>query len=271
MARSAVARPASLSNTGLAHALRGALGIAGRSLRLIPRQPSTFVPSLVMPVFFTISFSGQFSGISNLPDFPTSEILNWFLPFTMVQGGAFAGLTAGLGIARDLENGFYDRFLSSPVPRWALLLGALLAAMARAALPLAILTVFAFLAGIAFPGGVAGMATVVLASAGIALVAGAWGIGMALRFKTMQAAPLIQSGVFIALFLSTAHMPLRYLTGWLHDVASVNPITETYALARQGFLGEVTWDITAAGLLALAIMLAVTLTLAARGMARIIP
>ena len=59
-------------------------GIAARSLKLIPRLPSTFVPSLVMPVFFTISFAGAFSGLVLLPGFPAEKIIDWFLPMTTI-------------------------------------------------------------------------------------------------------------------------------------------------------------------------------------------
>lgn len=53
-----------------------ATAVAGRSLLLIPRLLSTFVPSLLMPVFFTIVFSEGFSGISRLPGFPTDDTIN---------------------------------------------------------------------------------------------------------------------------------------------------------------------------------------------------
>src|SRR3712207_6316819 len=96
-------------------------GVAERSLKLIPRVPSTFVPSLVKPVFFTLAFTGPSGALVNLPGFPADEIIDWVIPFTALQGCAFAGLTTGLGVARDLESGFYDRMLLSPAPRVSLL------------------------------------------------------------------------------------------------------------------------------------------------------
>ncbi len=66
----------------------------------------------------------------------------------------------------------------------------------------------------------------------------------------------MQSGVFLAVFLSTAQMPIELLTGWLHEVARFNPMTNILTLARQGFVGEVAWETTWPGLLALAEMAA---------------
>jgi len=238
---------------------------------LIPRQPSTFFPSLMMPVFLTISFAGAFSGIVLLAGFPAEKAIDWFVPMTALQGAAFAGITTGMGTARDMENGFYDRFLLSPAPRMALLLGPLIAAVLRAFIPLAILLLLALVGGANFRDGWLGVATLVTAGLGFALAAGAWAVGLALRFKTQQIVPLMQSGTFLIVFLSTAQMPLELLGGWLHAVARVNPMTYILELARQGFLGQVAWSTTWPGLLALAGLVGVLGTFAARGMQKVTP
>ena len=238
---------------------------------LIPRQPSTFFPSLMMPVFLTISFAGAFSGIVLLAGFPAEKAIDWFVPMTALQGAAFAGITTGMGTARDMENGFYDRFLLSPAPRMALLLGPLIAAVLRAFIPLAILLLLALVGGANFRDGWLGVATLVIAGLGFALAAGAWAVGLALRFKTQQIVPLMQSGTFLIVFLSTAQMPLELLGGWLHAVARVNPMTYILELARQGFLGQVAWSTTWPGLLALAGLVGVLGAFAARGMQKVTP
>ncbi len=246
-------------------------GIAQRSLMLIPRVLSTFVPSLVMPVFLTISFAGAFSGLVLLPGFPAAKAIDWFIPMTMLQGAAFAGVTTGMGVARDLENGFYDRLLLSPASRTALVGGPLLASLLRAFFPIVLLYIMAVLGGAHFHGGVLGIVTTVTACLGMALAAGMWAVALALRFRTMQAAPLMQTGIFLAVFLSTAQMPIEYLTGWLHAIARLNPMTNVLALVREGFLGEVTWNGTWPGLVSLGGMLAVLGLFLARSMRKVIP
>ena len=243
--------------------------IARRSLILIPRIPSTFVPSLIMPVFLTISFAGAFAGIVLLPGFPADKAIDWFIPMTTIQGAAFAGITTGMGVARDLENGFYDRLLLSPTSGAALVGGPLLAAVLRALIPITLLLSVAVIGQAHFHGGLLGVLTLVTAAFGVALMGGAWSVALALRFKTLQIAPLMQTGVFITIFLSTAQMPLEFLTGWLQEVARFNPMTEVLALARQGFLGEVTWSDTWPGLVALAAMIGLLGLFALRGMRKI--
>jgi ABC-2 type transport system permease protein len=246
-------------------------GIVGRSLKLIPRLPSTFIPSVIMPVFLMTAMAGAFSGLVLLPGFPADKSIDWFLPMSTLQGAAFAGVTTGMGLARDLENGFYDRLLSSPAPRTSLLAGPIVAASLRALIPIALLLTIAVVAGANFHGGVAGIVTLIVAAEGVAVAAGAWAVGLALRFKTQQVAPLMQSGVFLSIFLSTAQMPIDLLTGWLHDVARFNPMTNVLALAREGFLGDVTWAGTWPGLVSIAGMVLVLMIFAARGMQRVIP
>ncbi len=248
-----------------------AWGITVRSLKLIPRYPSTFFPSLVMPVFFVIAFSGAFAGLVDLPGFPAAEMKDWILPMSTLQGCAFAGITTGMAVARDLENGFFDRIILSPAPRAAILAGPLVASMLRALLPLSLLTLVGLVARVNYQAGVMTIVPLALAGVGIALVAGMWAVGMALRTKSQQAAPVIQMALFLGFFLSTAMVPVDLLTGWVQAVARVNPVTDVLQLARQGFLGDITWAATWPGLLALLGMTAVLGVFAYRGMQKVVP
>ena len=246
-------------------------GITERSLKLIPRYPSTFIPSLVMPLFFLVAFAGAFSAFVDLPGFPADQMLDWVLPMSTLQGCAFAGITTGMAVARDLENGFFDRFTMSPAPRTALLAGPLLASVLRAFFPLTLLPVVGLLAGVNFHEGLYTLVPLAVAGLGLALIAGMWAVGLALRARSQQAAPMMQMAVFLGFFLSTAQMPLDLLTGWVHAIARFNPITNVLELARQGFLGEITWDTTWPGLVSLAGMTLVLALFATRGLRKIVP
>jgi len=250
--------------------VRVAGAVARRSLLLIPRLPSTFIPSLVMPIFFTIVFSEGFSGISRLPGFPTDDTINWFVPTAALMGSSFAGVTTGLGVARDLQVGFYERFLASPVPRSSLIAGAMSAGALRALIPTTLTLIVGLLLGARLPG-VTGVLALALAAMGLALCGSAWSLGVAYRFKTMQSAPLMQMGMFLAIFLSTLQMPLELLTGWLKAVATYNPVTYVLRLARQGFLGSASWADTWPGLAAIGGMVLLLTIFARRGMQRVIP
>jgi len=85
------------------------------------------------------------------------------------------------------------------------------------------------------------------------MIASLWGSYMALRAGTQQVGPLIQNGVFLAVFLSTAYTPLGLLGGWLGALAPYNPVTYVLEMARQATVTgiEPSWAHTWPGLLSL--------------------
>jgi ABC-2 type transport system permease protein len=224
------------------------LGLAGRSLNRIRRIPAAIVPTVAMPIFLLIAFSGSFSAITDLPTFPTDNILNWVAPYAILQGAAFSGAGASQAVAADLENGFYDRLLMSPASRASLVLAPVAAAIVRVLLPFISVTAIAVVGGARFEGGIAGVATLFLAAEGFAVMATLWGLGVVYRMRTQRSGAIVQLGIFVATFLSIGQVPLTVMQGWLHGVAHVNPITNLLRMARQGLIGDVTWADTWPGL-----------------------
>ena len=94
-------------------------------------MPSVFLPSLIMPLFILIATAGAFRGISLLPVFDGASYLAFTIPLATVMGAGFAGINAGMTLARDIEGGFVDRLIASPAPRITLILGPLMAAGVR--------------------------------------------------------------------------------------------------------------------------------------------
>jgi ABC-2 type transport system permease protein len=63
-------------------------------------------------------------------------------------------------------------------------------------------------------------------------------MGIALRFRSLQAGPLMQTPVFLVLFLAPVYVPLPLLQGWIHGVATVNPATAVLEGARDLISGS---------------------------------
>jgi ABC-2 type transport system permease protein len=61
---------------------------------------------------------------------------------------------------------------------------------------------------------------------------------VAFRFRSIQAGPLMQTPVFLLLFLAPVYVPLGLLKGWIHAVASVNPAT-AFLDAGRGLISGV--------------------------------
>ena len=247
-----------------------AIMLAQRSLVSILRIPAAVVPLVAMPVFFVIAFSGSFSSLTKLPQFPTDNILSWMVPFAIVQGSAFAGFGTGFSTVRDMETGFYDRLLLAPGSRLALLVGPILAGVVRCTITLTIVLSFGLALGADLPGGLVGVAALWVASVGVATVATGWALGLVYRVPDQRAGPMLQIGIFFAMFLSTGNVPVDAQTGWVRQIARVNPLTNILELARQGFLGDVRWSTTWPGLVAIAGSLVVLWTFAVTGLRRLV-
>jgi ABC-2 type transport system permease protein len=229
--------------------------LMARSKNELLRVPGAAIPGVLAPTIFFLGLNGVFGALTQLNGFTTGSYESYIVPVSMLQGAGFTGAAAGVNLARDIEQGWVDRLLVSPAPRWVLLAGTVLAASARALIPATFVLAIAFVLGAQWPG-LDGLLVAYLMVAAMAAVAACWGSGLALRFKSQSAAPLMQSATMALVLMTTAYAPLLLLQPWMRSVAEVNPATEVIEAARQGFVGGVSWAGTWPGIVALAGLLA---------------
>jgi ABC-type multidrug transport system permease subunit len=238
-----------------------------RALNEIVRVPGAAIPGVLAPTIFMLGLTSVFGKLTLLPGFTTNDFMSFLIAVSLLQGAGFTGAATGVNLARDIELGWFDRLIVAPPARSSLLAGLLLSASMRALIPMTFLLVVGFAFGVAYPG-LDGLLLAILLAAGFAAVAAAWGVTLALRFKTQSAAPLMQAGIFMAVLFTTSYAPLDLLTGWLHTVATYNPVRFIIEAGRQGFVGDVTWETTWKGLVALVGLAAVMVAFALRGLRR---
>ncbi len=248
-----------------------AWSLGKRSMVGILRVPAAVVPLVAMPMFFVIAFSGSFRSLSSLPSFPTDNIYNWFVPFAILQGAAFAGFGTGFSTVRDIEGGFYDRLLLSPGSRKPLFVGPIIAGIARCTFTLVVVLALGLALGAEPTDVVPGMLALWVAAVGVAVIATGWALGLVFRVPNQRSGPILQIGIFFAMFLSTGNTPLEDQVGWTRYIARINPLTPILAMARQGFLGHVEWDTTWPGLVAIVGSSAALWLFAVTGLKRLIP
>lgn len=238
-----------------------------RGLNEILRVPAGAVPGVLAPTIFMVGLSAVFGEAARLPGFQADDFRTFIVPVGMLQGAGFTGAATGVNLARDIERGWFDRLLMAPAPRPVLLAGIVASASLRALLPASFLLVVALALGVDWPGLVElGLAAVLVM--GLAAAAACWGVIVALRFRTQQAAPLMQVGSFVAVLFTTAYAPKELLSEWLRVIATINPVTLVLEGVRQGFVGDVTWADTWPALAAVAGLILGLGALAVRGMRR---
>lgn len=210
-----------------------ARAIAWRGMHTYIRRADLFIPSLVFPLVFFASFAGGLSALGSVPGFhfPAGYTAFQFV-FVMLQAAMFSGLFTGFTVAFDFESGFARRLMLAAGDRRGILFGYALVALSRAAITLAVVTVVALISGMQITGDGVDLFGLYGLAALLVLVGYGWAAGVAFRFRSIQAGPLMQTPVFLILFLAPVYVPLALLKGWIHAVASVNPATAFLGAGR---------------------------------------
>ena len=234
---------------------RVAGAIAWRSLHTYVRRPDLFVPSLIFPLVFLASFAGGLSALGEIPGFrfPAGYTAFQFV-FVLCQSAMFAGLFTGFTLAFDFESGFARRLLLAAEDRRGIALGYALVALTRAAITLTVITGVALITGMRITGSGVDVFGLYALAALLVLIGFGWAAGVAFRFRSIQAGPLMQTPVFLLLFLAPVYVPISLLKGWIHTVANINPAT-AFLEAGRGLISGV-HDHTGLAFLAAAILIA---------------
>jgi ABC-2 type transport system permease protein len=240
-------------------------GLSRRLLDSFLSSPALFLPPMLMPLFFFVAFAGGLSAVSEAPgfDYPGGYTAFEF-GFVLLQASAFSGVFTGFSIAADFQFGFGRRLLLAAPHRSALILGYWALAGVRAALTLAVVTAVALAAGM----NVGGSATDLVAMYSLAAIVNVAGTlfaaGVALRFRSLQATPLMMVPTFLFLFLAPVYVPRELLGGWVHSVSQFDPATPIMEAGRNLLAGE---PADFLGALAIAVGLALALAVfAVRGL-----
>jgi ABC-2 type transport system permease protein len=214
-------------------------GVAWRTLKNALTNPQIVIPTTLFPLFFFTAFAGGLSQLREIPgfDFPPGYTAFQFV-FVLLQSAAFSGVFTGFGLARDFEGGFAKRLMLAAPRRSGIVLGYALAALCRWVFVAVILTAVAFAVGMNVGGGPVDLFGLYGLAVLVNFCGFFWAGGIAMRFRTIQAAPLMQTPVFLVLFFAPVYVPLDLLQGWIEAVATVNPTTYILETGRGFVAGD---------------------------------
>jgi ABC-2 type transport system permease protein len=197
------------------------------------------IPGLLFPLFFFTAFAGGLSRVDSVPGFEFGSNYTAFVyGFVLMQASAFGGVFTGFSIARDFESGFARRLLLAAPSHAGIVVGYWLTGLMRAVFTIVVVTAVALVSGMDLQGGgidLLGLYTLALL---VNAAATLFGSGVAMRLRTMQAGPLIQTPAFLLLFLAPVWLPYDLLTGWVKAAASVNPFTLVMDTERGFLVGD---------------------------------
>jgi ABC-2 type transport system permease protein len=104
------------------------IALGKRSLREALRQPDALFMTMFIPLFFLVVNTGQAAEIfpSESTEFLKGQGYGAFqLPITLLLAASFG--TAALFLVEEIEGGYFDKLRAIPVPRYAIVLGRLVA------------------------------------------------------------------------------------------------------------------------------------------------
>jgi ABC-2 type transport system permease protein len=235
--------------------------IAGRALRRVPRELETVIPPIFIALFFFIVNIGTLQHLtqSRLSGF---DIKSFMLPTAILLG--VTGISRAGSLVLDIQSGYLDRLLLTPVRRLAILVGHLVADVAIATALMVPIIGLALGLGVRFRAGPLGVLVFLLLGCAWSLAFAAFGYAIALKTGNPAAVNSSFLLFFPFLFMTSSYVPKGQLSGWLSDVATWNPVTYILeglrSLVSGGWsgtaLGEALLAITAVGVLSFSLCLA---------------
>jgi ABC-2 type transport system permease protein len=241
------------------------IALGRRSLREAIRQPDALFMTMFIPIFFLVVNTGQAAEIfpSDSTGFLEGQGYGAFqLPITLLLAASFG--MAALFLVEEIEGGYFDKLRAIPIPRYAIVLGRLVAEGAKCIVISILIVVIALPFGISIASGPLGFVLLILLSA-------LWGVVYAgfmqlIALKTRSAAATNSGGLifFPLLFLTPNFVPRDLLTEPMEVAATLNPVTYLMEALRSLILKDLVWADIWPGFAVVAVLGAVMLALNVR-------
>ena len=218
-------RPRSGPIAELAALVRKTLAITEVELRKLRRDPTELATRAIQPALWLMIFGQVFTRVRAIP---TGDVpyIDFMTPGILAQSVLFTAIFYGLSVIWERDLGILHKYLVSPTPRAALVLGKALAAGIRAVIQAGIIYALALLLGVHLDGhplAVVGvMAAVMLGAAVFATFSMVIACLVKSRERFMGIGQVLTMPLF---FASNAIYPIDLMPGWLRVVSRVNPLS----------------------------------------------
>jgi len=230
------------------HYVRAFFGIVWRELLRFLQQRERFFAALVRPLIWLIIFAAGFRaalGISIIPPYQTYITYDVYItPGLLAMIQLFQGMQSSLSMVYDREMGSMRVLLTTPLPRWYLLLSRLFAGVLVSLFQVYAFLLVAWLCGVELPpwGYLAALPALILTG----MMFGSLGMLLSSTIKQLENfAGIMNFVIFPMFFASSALYPLwkmREGSLWLYYICLYNPFTWAVELIRFAIYLEVNWQ-----------------------------
>jgi ABC-2 type transport system permease protein len=217
------------------------LAVARRAVIRTSRQRALMIFPMLFPLILFAINGSALGPATKIPHFPTHNYRDFLIAMPFIQGAMFVSITAGVDLARDIENGFLNRLALTPLRGEALLVGQLGGALVLGVIQAIVYLLVGLATGVTFATGVGGALVLLALSVLIAFAFASLGGLLALRFGTGEAVQGVFPLLFVTLFLSSSSLPRNLIkAAWFRDIATYNPVS--YLLEALRSLVIKGWD-----------------------------
>lgn len=199
--------------------------IVGLEARKLRHDPTDLLTRAVQPALWLLIFGEVFTHIRAIP---TGGVpyLDFMAPGILAQSVLFIAIFAGIAIIWERDLGIIHKFLASPTPRTALVLGKALAAGVRGLSQAVIIYLLALILGVHInwnPLALLGVFVIVILGAACFST---FSLIIACLVKTRERFMGIGQVLTMPLFFaSNAIYPVAIMPGWLQVIAHSNPLS----------------------------------------------
>ena len=214
------------------------LVIAELEVRRLRHDFTDLVTRAIQPVLWLLLFGEVFTKVRAISsgDIP---YLDFMAPGILAQSVLFVAIFYGIGIIWERDLGIVHKFLVSPTPRGALVLGKALSAGVRSLSQAVIVYVLALVLGVRVnwtaPALIGVLATVILGAALFSTISLIIASLVKTRERFMGMGQVLTMPLF---FASNAIYPIAMMPRWLQVVSHANPLTYEVDALRDLMLAQ---------------------------------
>jgi len=199
--------------------------IVGLEARKISHDPTDVFTRAVQPALWLLIFGEVFSRVRAIPT-GGRPYLDFMAPGILAQSVLFIAIFSGIAIIWERDLGIVHKFLASPTPRTALVLGKALAAGVRAMTQAVIVYLLALLLGVHMNWNPLNLLGVIIMIIMGAACFSTFSLIIACLVKTRERFMGIGQVLTMPLFFaSNAIYPVAIMPIWLQVIAHSNPLS----------------------------------------------
>jgi ABC-2 type transport system permease protein len=208
-----------------------------RSLVHAIRNPIWLFLNLFQPILYLVLFMPLLEGLGGVPGLPEGKTVQVFIPGLLVMLAMFGSAFVGFGLVDEIRTGVIERFLVTPVSRFAIMAGRVIKDVIVLLAQCLLITLFSIPFGLTVD--IGGFLISLLLYAFIAIAMASMSYAFALIYKSEDTLSTTLNSIALPVsLLSGIMLPMVLAPLWLQTLAMANPFSYAVNASRALFAGH---------------------------------